>query len=398
MSAAAMSTDAELSTTSLPPPPRTSARARGWDGTESPWLVAAWAAAPWPLWALVAWVGTPGGAMVPSWIHGPLALSIVLAAMVIWAQRPSWRQVGRWVPSILGTGLMAELLADALTDMGRSGGIAGLDDPARAIATWTICVAIYEVAPIVAASSRITRSERRIWSLDLIAHAGFVGAALLTYRYDPIHGELWRMSPWLAAAITLPLAAARCGPVRPARLPDTQVRGAVLWGLAAVAWALAIAMTAASTRAIEGSLHDMRWGVSPIEGVLLALPATSALLSLGAAGWLVARALGVRRAPRGVVARVGDRSLTLEVEGAEEPLTVALDEGEIPDEGQTVTLLGATRRRTEAGPFRDGVPSWRARRAWVGAPGSMAEGLTQRAAAWTAWAGLSAIGLLMLLW
>lgn len=369
---------------------------RVWDGRESAWLQAAWAAAPWPLWALVAFVGVPGGALVPPWIHGPLALSVMLAAMVVWVHRPSWRSVGRWVPSIVGTGLMAELLASALTDMGDAEGFAALTDPARGLATWLVAVTIYEVSPIVAASSRVSPAERRERALDVLAHAVFVLLAALAYRFDPVHGDLWKMSPWIAGAIALPLAAARCGPIKAASAPSGQPRGGVFWGLALIAWGLAAAMAIASADALRDSMYTMRWGVPAATGVLLLLPTLSGVLALAAAISRLRRATQLRGAPSGIVTDRGERTVTLSVDGTEDPIVVTL-EGALPEEGATVTLLGALRGAPDGGPFRD-ASSWRARRAWPGRPAPLARGLVQSAGAWVAWAGLSAVGLLMLLW
>ncbi len=396
MPSATMSMDAEM-TASAAPTERATPRARATEGAESAWLSAARAAAPWPVWAAIFAVGLPrdgGWAMV----HGPLAIAVVLAAMVVWSHRPPLRTALRWVPTIVGTGLMGELLANALTDMGRAGGLGGLTDPARAIATWTIAVGIYEVAPILAASSRITRTERRAWPLDLVAHTLFAVGAALAYTSRPVHGELWMMSPWLAAAVALPLAAARCGPARTVALPEPATRGAALWGLAAIAWGLAIAMGLGAQDGIRATLWEMRWGVAPARGALLAAPAASIALGLGAAAWLIAQALRARRGIVGQVTQRGDRSVTLEVEGAPEPMVVALDRGALPDAGEVVTLVGARPDRRDHGPYRDGAPGWRARRAWRGRPSALAGGLGQRAGGWAAWAGLAAIGLLMLLW
>ena len=62
--------------------------------------MAAWAAAPWPLWALICLIGTPGGPYVPDWIHGPLAISLpMLAIFMLVAVRPLF--VVPWPVSVL---------------------------------------------------------------------------------------------------------------------------------------------------------------------------------------------------------------------------------------------------------------------------------------------------------
>src|SRR5690349_21233056 len=92
------------------------ARTMHWDRRESGWAHAARAAAPWMLWSIVVWAGVPGTA--PDFLQGPLAFSIVLAAMVFFAFRPPWQRALRFVPAIVGTGMMGELVANALTDAG----------------------------------------------------------------------------------------------------------------------------------------------------------------------------------------------------------------------------------------------------------------------------------------
>ncbi|HEY8432579.1 MAG TPA: hypothetical protein VIL20_29615, partial [Sandaracinaceae bacterium] len=154
--------------------PLRAASASRWDGSEPVWVKAAWAAAPWPLWSVVAALGVPGGRS-PAWLQGGLALAIVLGAMVAWAHRPPPAVLAaRWLPTILGTGLLAELLANALTDVGRSPGLSALDDGARALSVWLICVGIYEVTPVLASASRIAIREDRARSLDVVAHALFL--------------------------------------------------------------------------------------------------------------------------------------------------------------------------------------------------------------------------------
>jgi hypothetical protein len=105
----------------------------------------------------------------------------------------------------------------------------------------------------------------------------------------------------------------------------------------------------------------------------------------------------VRHAPTGVVVAVGDKGITLE-RGTDEPQQVAIEMGPLPPEGATVTLLGARRQPPDVGPFRDGAPLLRARRAWVGAPDALARALTHRAAGWFVWAAACELGIWLRLW
>lgn len=402
MSGRTMTTDAALDTTptSAPALPRRSSRS--WEGIESSWVMAARAAAPWPLWSLLAVLAMPGASHVPAFMHGVLALSAVLATMVWVSHRPNPRALGRWTAAVLGTGLMGELLANALTDMGREAGLATLEDPARGIAVWVLCVAVYEVAPIVATSSRLTRTEQRPRSLDVVAHLTFVLLAAAAYAFDPsLRGDasaLWRLSPWMAVAIALPFAAARCGPDRDATLPSSPPVGASLWPLVPIAWGLLIAMIAGEWSQLSRAVWELRWGATPLEGVLLVMPAVSLVFSAAAAAVLLARAWLVRRAPRGTVADIGQGGVTIEREGIEEPSWVAVESGPLPERGAVVTLLGARLSSPDAGPFRDGVHRWLARRVWLGSPKELARVLTHRAAAWLGWAALCAMGILIQLW
>lgn len=393
MPAHAMTMDAAIEDSSPTARGRPEPVARAWTGAESPWVLAATAAAPWPLWSLLAFGGIPGSAHVPAISHGVLALAAVLALMGLWTHRPPVRSALKWSMTVVGTGLMGELLANALTDMGRDAGIGGASDGARAIVVWGLCVAVYEVAPIVAATARVTRSERRRWSLDLVAHPAFVLAAAGAYAWEPTWGDWWFVSPWLAVAVALPLAAARSGPRHEAALPRPRPRGGVLFGVAAIGGALLAAYAAVNADVIRASVHDMRWGVEAIDGVLLALPTVSLALSLVAAGALIFRALRVRHSAAGTIAEVGDRGVTIEL--LDDPTSVAIDEGPMPQVGQSVTLIGAAPHPPGVGPFRDGAPQLRARRAWVGEPSELSRALMQRAAGWLVWSTACGLGLLL---
>lgn len=364
----------------------------GWDGTEPVWIPAARAAVLWPIWSLVALLGVPGGPLAVPWLHGILALSIVLGLMVAWTHRATPAiALGRWLPSIVGMGLMGELLANALTDMGRGRGIADLNDAGRALATWLVCVAVYEVAPIVAAASRVSAREHRPRSLDVAAHGLFLAIAALAYAWRPsLHG--WFVSPWMAATIAAPLAVVRCGPRRDAHLPRL-ARPGVVWMLALVAWAMLALCFAGDLGAIgERARATWRYGTDPLEGMLWALPALACVLSMTAAGSLLFRARGARRARMGVVHEVGDGGVTLERDGVVDPTWVAIESGPLPPKGARITLLGVRERAPDAGPFRDGAPRLSARRAWIGARDELARALAQRAAVWLVSAALGALG------
>lgn len=394
MTARAMTMDAAIEGSETHATPRSRV---GWRGHESPWVLAARAAAPWPVWLAVLAVGVPGSPLLPSVSQGVLAPALVLAAMVIWTHRPSLRSTARWITTIVGTGLMGELLANALTDMGRSGGITALPDLGRALTVWGLCAVLYEVAPIVAATSRVTPSERREPVLDVGAHVVFLALGAGAYAWPPIHEHLFRVSPWLAVAVALPFAAARCGPPRAVGLPPAHPpRVGALVGVAAVAWVFLGLVTAASVEAIRHSFWEMRWGVEAVDGVMLAVPLASAVLALAAAGLLFVRAGAVRGATTGTVTDVGDGGLTVEVDG-EEPRSVVF-EGVPPAQGATVTLLGVTERAPGAGPFRDGAQQWRAARAWAGRPDELGRALAREGAGWLAWGAASAFGVIVQLW
>jgi len=369
-------------------------KASPWQGAESPWVLAAIAAAPWPLWSVVAALGVPGAEHVPAASHGALAFALVLAVMGIVTHRPRFRSALRWSLAVLGTGLMGELLANALTDMGRSPGLGGASDAQRALVVWLLCFAVYEVAPIVAATARISRTERRRWPVDAVAHAVFAAAALGAYAWAPTWGTAWFVSPWMAVAVALPLAAARSGPDRPARLAAPHPRGGVLFAGALIGWALIAVISVSRTTAISASLHEMRWGASASDGVLLVFPALSLLLSLIAAGALLMRARSARRGTTGQVVELGDGGATIEL-GGNAPVLVAVDAGPLPPAGVTVTLLGAVEENPGAGPFRDGAPQLRVRRLWTGRPEALARSLRHRAAAWLVWGAVCALGVLL---
>ncbi|MGE0787290.1 MAG: hypothetical protein AB7S26_16580 [Sandaracinaceae bacterium] len=397
MPSLAIAMDAKLEATLAPAPTRS--RVPTWDGSLSVWVAAARAAAPWPAWALLAMFAMPGEHASP-WLGGPFALSMLVAAMVLVAHRPPRRAAWRWISATLGTGLLLEIASVAVTDMGRREGLAGLAEPARMLSTWLAAVAVYEVAPIVAASSRVSAHEHRSRSLDVVAHAGFVLLALAS-RMAPTYGELWAGSPWLGAFVAAPLAAARCGQLGTLNAAVPRVRAPVPWMLAAIVWGIAIVVAIGSRGAIAESLHGMRWGLTPSRAVMLASSSLAILLSLATAAWFAWRGMQVRGAPSGKVASKDERTLTLDLDDGDEPVRIklgdALDTGDYPAVGARVTLLGTTKDRAGKGPFRDGRDAWRAHGAWGGAPDELSRTLWQRAGEWTAWAGSSAIGLVMLL-
>ena len=389
---------ADVPIESSPSPVRAErSRVSAWDGTESPWVVAAKAAAPWPLWSLAFALGAPGATswLGGVWLHGIFALSAVFAVMVVWVHRPPMRAaLTRWLPSVLGTGLMGELLANALTDMGRDAGLAEVSDASRAILTALVCVCIYEVAPTIAAASRVSPREHRTRALDVGAYLAFglcVGAA---YAWEPTSNGGWYLSPWIAAVIALPVAAVRSGARGPARLPGPLVQQGIMTALALVAWLVFGAVFFGVLPELSDSARRAwRWGTDPLEGALWALPALSLVLSLIAAASLFARALRARHTPSGRVTSLGDGGLTLERAGEDEPAWVAIEGGALPPEGAVITLLGVRVRPADAGPFRDGAPTMRARRAWLGTPEELASALKHRAAGWLAWGAVSALGL-----
>ena len=363
-----------------------------WDGTESPWVVAAKAAAPWPLWSLAFALGAPG---TTRWLHGVLALSLVFGVMVVWVHRPPLRvALTRWLPTVLGTGLMGELLANALTDLGRAGGLSEVSDLARAIFTALVCVCIYEVAPTLAAASRVSPREHRARALDAAAYIAFGLCVWAAYAWEPTSNGGWYLSPWVAALIALPLATVRSGPRRAASLPGPLARQGIMTGLALVAWLVFGAMFFGVLPELgDSARRTWRWGTDPLEGALWALPALSLVLSLVASASLLSRALRARHTPSGRVTSLGDGGLTLERAGEEEPAWVAIEGDALPPEGALVTLLGVRVRPADAGPFRDGAPTMRARRAWLGTPDELASALKHRAAGWLVWAAVCALGL-----
>ncbi len=373
--------------------PQTRASVAEWNGAEPVWIPAARAAALWPVWSVVAAAGIPGGPLATPWLHGILALSIVFALMVAWVHRtPLSVALTRFFPSVIGMGLMGELLANALTDMGRGSGIASLNDAGRAIATWLIAIALYEIAPMIAAASRVSGTEHRARSLDVVAHALFLATAALAYAWRPgAHG--WFVSPWMAAVIAAPLAVARCGAPRDAHLPERLARPGVMWGLAILAWGMLALLVLGDVHAIvDTARRTWRYGTDPLEGTLWMLPAMACALSLLSAITLSMRAGRARALRTGIVHDVGDGGITLEGEGEAEPTWVAIEQGPLPEKGARVTLLGARERPADVGPFRDGAPRLRARRVWVGARAELSRSLAQRAAVWLVAAAVSGLG------
>ena len=352
------------------------------------------AAAPWPLWSAIVVLGVPGSLSPSPLLHGVLALCTVLALMVIYTHRPSVRSSTRWLFALVGTGLIGELLANAVTDMGQRVVLGEAQDGVRAIAMWLACVAAYEVAPIVAASSRIMRSEPRFRAADVGVHLLFLVAAFGTYHYRPTWGTSWVVSPWWVLALVLPLAAARSGPTRPARLPQPNPRGGVLAGAAVIVWVLLAVLVVGSRDSIGRSLHEMRWGLDAADGALLALPVASILASLAAAAALLLRAHRVRGASAAEIIETSDGGFAVQF-GDRGAASIELDGSDGLQVGGTVTVLGSERQARDAGPFRDGLPHVPARNMFSGRPAALARALTHRAAGWMIWAAAGGVGLLL---
>lgn len=360
-----------------------------WDGSESPWVLAATAAAPWPLFSLVLGLGLPGGPWAPDWLRGPLALSLVFGLMVAWVRRLALPlALKRWLPSALGAGATLELVASALARFSPG----SLEAPARGLATIVVCVAIYELGPAFAAACRVSPCEPRSRSLDIPAYVAFGLCALAAALWEPTARGGY-LTPWIAALVALPLATARSGP-SPAldRIPALP-RVGVSAGLAAVAWIVLGAMFFGIFADLADSARrTWRWGAEPFEGALWALPALSLLLSTFAALILLRRARQAADAPIGRV--VGNREGGLVLDRADH-VRVEVEGGELPPRGATVTLIGARSASVDVGPFRDGAPQLRARLAWRGSPEQLASALKHRAAGWIAWAAACALGLWM---
>jgi hypothetical protein len=271
-----------------------------------------------------------------------------------------------------------------------------MDDLPRAIATWLVCVAIYEVAPIVAAGSRITPREHRDRALDVGAHIAFATIALAAYAYPPRtfwEDATWYVSPWIAGVVALPLAAAGCGWRRPAQLPAPWPRAMRVSIVPIAAWAIALSLLIADganlVRAMRGAWHD---GLGAELGMFVTFTIASILLSMIAALVLGGRAIGARRAPSGTVVDLTEDGITIERSSNEEAMSIALESGPMPARGETVTLLGLRERSVDVGPFRDGAPRLVAKRAYVGTPRQLARSLGHRAAGWLAWAAAGVVG------
>lgn len=360
-----------------------------WDGRESPWVLAATAVAPWPLFSLVFALGVPGGSWAPGWLHGPLALSSVFGLMVVWVHRPAPRiALTRWMPSVLVAGLTLELLANALAE-----GHQGLGaQPARGLATFITCVAVYELGPILAAACGLGSTEHRSRALDVPSYVAFGLCALAAALWEPT-ARGWFLSPWIAALVALPFATFRSGPSRVVGLRPAVPCVGLSAGLATVAWLVFGAIFfGIFTDLAESARRTWRWGTDPLEGALWALPTLSLLFSMLAALGLLRRARLVAHAPSGRVAGLREGGLVLE-RADDEPACVELEAGKPPPEGATVTLLGARPANADIGPFRDGAALLRARLAWCGPPERLASALKHRAAGWIVWAAASALGL-----
>lgn len=407
----AMTMDAAIEP--LPKPGhRAPAEAARFRGRESFWVLAAMAAAPWPLFCAVFAFAIPGphaartpwsfwtdGPPPAQLFHGPLAIALVLGAMAVWTHRPKGRALGRWWTTILGMGAMGELVANALTDMGRSERtLADLPTAGRALLVWITLIAIFELTPILASAAGMAKRERRLGATSLGLHAGFLALAGLAAQFGPTTtatGAVWFVSPWLAAVLVIPLATARSGPPQTTRLPDRTGRAGPLFGLAALAWLMALGFAVAEYDTLSSLPRTLRFGADPRASAMLAAPAMACLSALVAAFSLLRTGSRAERAPSGTVVDASDGGFTLERTGEEKPMWVALDAGPLPAVGTEVTLVGPRPAPRASGPFRDGAGKWRARRAWDGPPRSLQGALRRRAAGWLAWAGCSLGGALL---
>ncbi|MFK7989665.1 MAG: hypothetical protein AB8I08_26845 [Sandaracinaceae bacterium] len=412
MNAHAMTMDAAIDPLPKPghrAPAEASAR---FAGRESFWVLSAIAAAPWPLFCIVFAFGVPGphAARTPwsFWtdgppearlLHGPLAIALVLGAMAVWTHRPKGRALGRWWTTVLGMGVLGELVANALTDMGRSErALADLPTAARAVLVWVTLVALFELTPILASAAGMAKREQRLGVTSVALHAVFLGLAGLTAQFAPTMtstGAVWFVSPWLVAALVIPLATARSGPPHTTRLPDVSGRAGPLFGLAALAWLMAAGFAVVEHEALTELPRALRFGADPRASVLFAAPAVACVAALVAVISLLRTGSLAERAPTGTVVDASDGGFTLERAGHEKPMWVALDAGPLPAVGAEVTLVGSRPAPRSSGPFRDGAGKWRARRAWTGPPQSLNGALRRRAAGWLAWAGCSFAGALI---
>lgn len=318
--------------------------------------------------------------------NGVLALSVVFGLMVALTHRPPQHVVwARWLPSVLAVGLAGELLVGVSRAMALASG-------APALATWLACVGTYELAPAIAAGAGVTARERRSPAIDVVAHTSFVLLALTAYTWDARAG--WYVSPWMAAAVALPLATVHCGATSPLHLAPARDREGITVGLALLAWLVVAALFLGDLRDLsEAAARAWRFGTDAREGLLWTFPVLSFVLSIAAALSLLVRAPRVRSAPFGRVNDVHDDGITLERAGDEEPSWVVIERGPMPRKGELVTLIGVAPQPADVGPFRDGAPRLRAARAWVGTPDELARALAYRAAVWLAVAALGTLGI-----
>ncbi|MGF1469200.1 MAG: hypothetical protein ACFCGT_24000 [Sandaracinaceae bacterium] len=274
----------------------------------SPWTTAARSLLPLPVAValLLAPLALPGRADAwatpPAGLVGPLAFALALAALVLGVHRPALGPALRWMSAVVGAGLTGELLAAGGADLVDP---AALGSPAlRALSVVLAGSVLYELAPLVAASSRIMAAEWRSASLDLTAYSlllGLAGLAAATPapRADlgPEAGLQWVVSPAMATAALLPLAATRCGPrpsIAPARPPRVSARGP--WVVALLGWTVVALVAGRLGPRLAGVLPAWwRRGLPVADGVLVALLATSLLLCLAACAARLAQA---ERPPR----------------------------------------------------------------------------------------------------
>lgn len=377
-------------------------------GMESTWVLTALAAAPWPLFCGLALLGVPGphaartpwsfwtdGPPAGHLLHGPLAVAAALGVAGVWAHGARRAASWRWGATLLGMGTMGELVANALTDMGRSeAGLAELPVAGRALLVWVTAVALFELTPILASAAGLRRDEPRRGAFWLTMHGLFMALAGLAAVWGPTAsstGARWFVSPWLAAAVVLPAAAARFGPPRAQRLPAPAGRAGPLWALAWLGWFMTAGLVVAEADSLATLPGAWRFGLDPRASVLLVAPALACLSALLAAADLLWDAHRSERALSGTVLDAADGGFTLERVGSPAHW-IALEDAPLPEVGREVTLLGARPAAHTHGPFRDGASKWRARRVWTGPPNSLASALRRRAAGWLGWAAVSLAG------
>jgi hypothetical protein len=308
-------------------------------------------------------------------------LSLAFLGMALVAHHPGWRVFAvRWAPRAVGVGLLLELLADgALRHLPTL-----VDGPplARAALVVSLGVFLYEGVPTLA----VTRPPPRDRRLDALAYAGIAILAALAAWDTPLRGQVF--TPYLAAALLMPFAVARCGE----GASTSTVRGGrtAAIGMAGLAVIVGAALVAAHRPVLEAHLrHLARHGATPVEALGLGGTLSTLLGTLGGALGLRLASARARALPTATVLETRADGVLLSVGGREDPVSVRFDRRlPLPAVEQVVVVEGARDAARDAGPYRRGH-GWIAAGWAAGTAEELAASRTTRGWLWLAGAGVA---------